>query len=236
MNRVERLIRESFLELLKTQSFYNIHVKDILQKEQISRTSFYKYYKDKYDLLDRIENDLLSDFDSYLEKIREQNPNAVFINGVPAETKIFAGIFAFANDHYDTLASLFGANGDGLFFDKVIRHISEKPYFLLDNEALISVFSENQWEFINSFLAYGYLGLIMNWLNQGKNRRNAKEMGDIMAGIVQGFFGNLSLFSLANLESLGSLDLSRLDLSKIDLSQLDLSHFTLKTAEEQTQD
>ena len=230
MNRVERLIRESFLELLKTESFYNIHVKDILEKESISRTSFYKYYKDKYDLLNAIQNDLLADFDAYLEDVRENNKDAVFINGVPAETSIFTPIFQFANENYDTLNSLFGANGDGLFFDKVIKHITEMPYFLLDNEALNKAFTKDQWEFINSFLAYGYLGLILNWLKQGKNRRSAEEMGELMAGVVQGFFGNISLFTLANLETIdfSAMDLTKFDFNKLDLSKLDLSQFTLK--------
>ena len=229
MNRVERLIRQSFLELLKKESFYNIHVKDILETEQISRTSFYKYYKDKYDLLDCIQNDLLADFDQFIAEVRSKHPEAVFINGVPAETSIFTAVFEFANEHYDSLNSLFGANGDGLFFDKVIQHITKMPYFLLDNEALNAAFTEDQWEFINSFLAYGYLGLIMNWLKQGKNRRSAEEMGDIMAGVVQGFFGNISLFSLANLES---IDLTSFDFSKLDLSKLDLSQFTLRGNED----
>lgn len=191
MNRVERLIRTSFLELLKTESFYNIHVKDILEKESISRTSFYKYYQDKYDLLDKVQNDLIAEFDQYMAAVHEKKPDAAYINGLPATTDIFTAFFQFADTHFDTLDSLFGANGDGLFFDKVISHIVSMPHFLLHDDALYENLSEEQKEFMNSFVAYGYTGLLTSWMKQGKNRKSASEMGKIMAGVVRTFFSSL---------------------------------------------
>ena len=61
---------QSLLELLKTRNIHKITVREILAKSGISRSQFYRLFKDKYDLLnqaislevDRIflENDSIS--------------------------------------------------------------------------------------------------------------------------------------------------------------------------------
>lgn len=189
MNRVERLIRASFMDLLKTKSFYEIQVKQILERDQISRTSFYKYYQDKYDLLDSIESELLATFDEYV--VSEIRPIARehTVLGIPTNQETFSKIFEWAEDNIDLLSTLFGPNGDGLFHDKVIQHIIAQPYFLLDDNKLQTAISKDHWEYINAFLANGYMGIFERWILQGKRRRSAQEMGTILASIVREYFG-----------------------------------------------
>lgn len=54
--RTQSIIVHSFVELLQKNEFRNISVQDILNKASVSRTTFYRYYEDKYLLL----KDLLS--------------------------------------------------------------------------------------------------------------------------------------------------------------------------------
>lgn len=51
--RTRKLLREALMNLLKTNEIESISVSDICDLAMVHRTTFYKHYKDKYDLLQR---------------------------------------------------------------------------------------------------------------------------------------------------------------------------------------
>lgn len=55
-------IEEQFLELLKRYSFQEITVKMLIMESRINRSTFYRNYEDKYDLLERIAQGVLNRF------------------------------------------------------------------------------------------------------------------------------------------------------------------------------
>ena len=54
---------QSLLENLKSHDFRKITVEMLCVKAKINRSTFYKYYKDKFELLDSFLNRILEDFD-----------------------------------------------------------------------------------------------------------------------------------------------------------------------------
>jgi AcrR family transcriptional regulator len=59
IRRTRKAIRESFFELVKKDGFEHISVKDITDGAMVSRNTFYLHYTDKYDLLDKICDDMV---------------------------------------------------------------------------------------------------------------------------------------------------------------------------------
>lgn len=55
-------IRESFLCCLEEVGFLNMTVKNITEKARINRSTFYKHYKDKYDLRDQYVDSVIQEF------------------------------------------------------------------------------------------------------------------------------------------------------------------------------
>lgn len=51
VRRTQKLLWEALMALLEEQDFEAISVKDICDRAMIHRTTFYKHYEDKYDLL-----------------------------------------------------------------------------------------------------------------------------------------------------------------------------------------
>lgn len=47
----KKLLKKSLIELLSTHRFEKITVQEIIDTADVSRATFYKYYKDKYDLM-----------------------------------------------------------------------------------------------------------------------------------------------------------------------------------------
>lgn len=60
-------IRESFISLLQYKHFNDITVQDILDTALINRSTFYKYYKDKYDLASQLAAEYMELSEFYLD-------------------------------------------------------------------------------------------------------------------------------------------------------------------------
>lgn len=59
IKRTQKSIKEAFFKLVKEKGFDHISVKDITNEAMISRNTFYLHYSDKYDLLNKICDDLV---------------------------------------------------------------------------------------------------------------------------------------------------------------------------------
>ena len=55
-------ITNQFIECLRQNSFYDISVKMLIEQSRINRSTFYRNYEDKYDLLNRLLTFLLDEF------------------------------------------------------------------------------------------------------------------------------------------------------------------------------
>lgn len=70
--------KNALLQLLETESFAYISVKDIVETAEFNRTTFYNHYVDKFALLDDVTQDLLDEFDclpNKLSKIPSEEQN-----------------------------------------------------------------------------------------------------------------------------------------------------------------
>ena len=75
--RTKHLFKDALLRLLETESFAYISVKDIVEKADFNRTTFYNHYIDKFDLLDDVTQDLLDEFGDALQtSFQKYYPNS----------------------------------------------------------------------------------------------------------------------------------------------------------------
>ena len=58
VRRTKKLLRKGGAELGKTKSVNKITIKELTDLVEINRGTFYLHYKDVYDLVDSIENEL----------------------------------------------------------------------------------------------------------------------------------------------------------------------------------
>ena len=65
----QRMIRRAFLDLLKKKPVQNITVKEVCEEAGIHRGTFYAHYKDLYDLLHQIEDEMTKNLESALEPL-----------------------------------------------------------------------------------------------------------------------------------------------------------------------
>jgi len=63
IRRTHKLLFESLISLLTEKSFDDIRISDICDKAMVHRTTFYKHFEDKYQLLDFLLRQLIKDFE-----------------------------------------------------------------------------------------------------------------------------------------------------------------------------
>ena len=55
-----RLLKDALIELLREQSIYQISIRELCQRADVNRTTFYKYYGSQFDLLADMEDDIVA--------------------------------------------------------------------------------------------------------------------------------------------------------------------------------
>lgn len=75
-------IMKVFIELIKQKPVEKITVKEVCEKAQINRSTFYKYFLDCYDVKEQLENSALDKFDEILKKMSdgEKDPERLVLS------------------------------------------------------------------------------------------------------------------------------------------------------------
>lgn len=63
----KKALRDALFQCLKTKQLQDITVKEISETANLNRATFYKHYRDCFDLLEQIENEMLNDFRELIE-------------------------------------------------------------------------------------------------------------------------------------------------------------------------
>jgi AcrR family transcriptional regulator len=115
VRRTHQLLKEALIELAAERGFDAITVGDLAKRATVNRATFYRHYQDKYDLLEQIFQDSISQFASDLgppgqvaKSISPENP--------PERWVKFFGHFA---EHERLYHTLLGSKGSSWFAAKM---------------------------------------------------------------------------------------------------------------------
>lgn len=62
------VLKDSLIALLKKKPISSITVKEICEQADINRSTFYSHYNDQFDLLEKIEEEVIADINAYLDQ------------------------------------------------------------------------------------------------------------------------------------------------------------------------
>ena len=75
IRRTKRLLRQALAELMNEKEFKDITVKEITDRADLNRGTFYFHYTDTYDLREKIEDELVQDFAQVLSSYQPTKEN-----------------------------------------------------------------------------------------------------------------------------------------------------------------
>lgn len=167
------VIRESFIKALSRKPITKITVKEICEGADVNRATFYMHYSDQYDLLRKIEEEIIEDISRYL-----LDYSFVDIRIVP--TEMIVRVLEYINDNAELFDLLLNLNGDMNFQQEVIKIIGEKHLIPLLGADLSNI---KEAEYIFRFMASGAVGMIQMWLREGR-KISASELASLMLRIT----------------------------------------------------
>lgn len=193
MNRQEKnkltqqRIMDAFVKLVSEKGFNNLTVSNITRTAKLSRGTFYIYYLDKYDVLEKIETYLLTN----MEKLMQINIDKTISwlddvdnNKLSAELdtystyRSFIQSFDFLDKNRFTLKTLLSKNGDSQFVYKLRHLIDEqidshyKNIFKDGNEVIPS-------DYTHDLLISSLISIIGHWL-QKDDPESPAEIAEIL--------------------------------------------------------
>lgn len=153
--RTQLLLKDGLTRLMHQKPVQKISVKELTDSVNLNRGTFYLHYKDIYDLLEQIENDMLLEFQEInsTHKVTE-------MDGKPYP--LLLDLFILLQKNAEFCRILLIDNRDQNFVDKLKNIIRKRCLanltyiFSSTDSALCSLYT--------SYILSGCIGIIENWL------------------------------------------------------------------------
>lgn len=176
------MIKNSFIDLLATKPIQNITVKELCEKAEINRGTFYKHYLDVYDLKEKIEEEFAEKLIVALTPLSQKNGNEASL------TNVISTVFNVIHNNADFSSLLVSQNSDKTFIVKLLS-IGYKNYI----DAYLKIFpnvSETKLNYYYSFISGGCVGVLEKWLINGM-KEDISELSAFTENIIMTGIGFL---------------------------------------------
>ena len=170
VRRTRKILTQALTELLQQKQVNEITVKELTDLADMNRGTFYLYYKDIYDMLEKIQDEMFEKLNTIFA-LREDEK-------VTEQTKpILLDLFRFIEENQEMCRVLLSPNGDMSFLHRLNEVLREKClHMYLGAEPAAN---EEDFDYRYSFVVYGCAGIIRAWVG-----RNCPEAPEQMAELA----------------------------------------------------
>jgi len=152
--RTRRQIIQSFIHVLQTKRFSSITIQDICDDALIHRTTFYRYYEDKYSLL--------RDFIYHLsEEIISRNKKS--------NTDTFRFLVDYVEDHFVLFENtLLGSDGH-IFFKSMVKIASDimREHSKTGDDPISTKINQSKYpDVMCELYATAFMTILQNWVSK----------------------------------------------------------------------
>ncbi len=159
VRRMHKLLFDALISLLTEKNFNDIRISDICDKAMIHRTTFYKHFEDKFQLLDFMLRQLIQDFEKKsLQYTPADNPN-----------QYYANLFKLLLEHMRENKKMYtiGLLNNGLAMKKLQKIVLECIKTKLDNDVARGVKFIVPTTIIADFYSPALVYSAGEWLEEG---------------------------------------------------------------------
>lgn len=145
-------LRESLLAQLEKAPLNKITVTRVCEMADVNRSTFYLYYKDVYDLMEKIENELYEDL---MQLIGDSH---TVLPGPDLLRRIYEVIYI----NRDLARVVFGKFGDKEFMKKISNVYRDRA--LDDWKKVLGTTDEATLDYLYTFITYTNIGVVERWI------------------------------------------------------------------------
>ena len=170
VRRTRERLRESLLALLGEKDLRAVTVKELTDRADVNRGTFYAHYRDIYDMLERMEEELFEEFTALLDAYTQ----ADLERGLEP---ILRDVFFFVDRHAMLCLRLMAGDQENVFFQRLRREIHRRA--MEEWGELYGFAAAPDGERQLAFVVSGAIGMVQSWLTDGR-----KEPPEDMAALA----------------------------------------------------
>lgn len=170
------------MALMSEKPFKNITIKDITERADLNRGTFYLHYSDPYELLMDMENGVLEDFQELISRSVKTQPGNELM-------PILLPIVAYIVENEEICRNLFENDASNQFQIKFKTLVRKNGARLIENFFQVNESSLSDYFF--EFVTYGLFGILKQWLDDGMPQSEeeiAKIANDAILSLARSFF------------------------------------------------
>ena len=188
IDKTKSLIENTLIELLKEKSFNKITIKDLTERANIGRGTFYIHYSDKYDMLEQIEDNIISEMKDMCEEETRNIPEDTLLpSNKKAFTSLFIKIYTCISNHSEIIQVLLGPNSDMSFTMKIKNFVKG---FILKQVKPKLINNKIPFEYLQEIAISLHLSIITRWLKNGM-KELPEELAAMSSKIASSVFNEI---------------------------------------------
>ncbi len=174
VRKTKRQLRKALMDLMAEKPVKSISVRELADRADINRGTFYIHYKDVGDLLQRLEDEMAERLILVCKKYARADTST---SGYPYLTELYR----FAQDNADLCQILLGPNGDRGYTERICTIL--RSDFLRDFLSRFYTGSSDRLDYFCSFIVSGNLTLTLEWLSSGM-KETPEEMATLAGSMI----------------------------------------------------
>lgn len=148
------VLKNALIDLMEEKPISKITIKEICEKADINRGTFYAHYTDQFDLQNQIFEDILIRINEYMDA-------APYIPGSPEARAMLTGVFRYASENRRIIKVLISENSTIHLQDEVLQFLVTRRVF--EGYPVQPAMAE----YLYNYIAFGCVGLVRKWLTDG---------------------------------------------------------------------
>lgn len=171
IRKTKKALLQALTKLMSEKKINSITVKELTDLADVNRSTFYLYYEDIFDMVEKIESEILIDFTEAFNKFKKETPSNDSL------LSFLTYLFGFIQRNAEMFKILLGPDGDYPFLEKL------KETIKVSQPPIDSPCSKVNFYYLMPYIISGCIGLIQQWLNDNM-KVSPKEMAVIVIDIL----------------------------------------------------
>jgi AcrR family transcriptional regulator len=181
ISKTKKVIKDCFIQLIREKGFEKITVKDLTEKANINRGTFYLHYKDKYDLLEQGQNEILKEIEHIMSKASKEIEKFIPIKESNQVSPFLTEIYTHIGYNSDFMSVILGTRGN-LYFQTKLKDLIRR--FIANNITNNANFNKKILvKYFIEMVASIQIGVIQKWIQDGM-KESPKEMAAMVSEII----------------------------------------------------
>lgn len=163
----KQLLRESLIALLHEKSIHKISVREICDRAQVNRSTFYKYYGSQYELFNEMEKETLDFVNLHL---------SVEPSTLAGDLSQITNLMAFVDENVPLCRIIINHNIDPSFPDALMKLPFLRHWI---DSHFRAVYSKSEMEYVYGLVVNGGFSVIKRWIN-----KDDREPPEVIAALL----------------------------------------------------